>query len=189
MKAYALVLGFVGLALLGLVGLQRSPMALPLVVPPPGPPALGIDTSSYQHPGGARIDWRAVREAGVSYVYVKATEGSDRVDPWFGRDWSGVAAAGLYRGAYHYARPEAGSAVGDADAFVAVLGKLGAPEDLPPALDVEDAGGLDPIALAAWVGEWVAEVEQQTGRTPVIYTRASFWTVQMANTDRFADSP
>lgn len=188
-KTYALVLSFVGLVLLGLVGLQRSPVTLPLVVPPPGPPARGIDTSSYQHPGGVHIDWRAVRDAGVSYVYVKATEGSDRVDPWFRRDWSGVAAAGLYRGAYHYARPQKGSAAADADAFVAVVGKLGAPEDLPPALDLEDAGGLDPTALAAWVGEWVAEVEHITGRTPVIYTRASFWTVQMANTDRFADSP
>jgi GH25 family lysozyme M1 (1,4-beta-N-acetylmuramidase) len=184
-----LLIGFVALLLVGLVGLQRTPVPLPLVSPPPGPPALGIDTSSYQHPHGARIDWLAVRGAGVSYVYLKATEGSDLVDPWFTRDWSGVAAAGLYRGAYHYARPEAGSAMADADAFLEVAGKLGATGDLPPALDVEEAGALDPAALADWVGDWAGEVEQRTGRTPVVYTRASFWTLRMAGTDRFAASP
>ena len=187
-KTTAVLGAFIGLTVVGLVGLQRMAVPPPLVTPPPGPPAAGIDTSSFQHPHGARVDWRAVRESGISYAYVKATEGSDLVDPWFARDWAGVAKAGLYRGAYHYARPEAGTAVADADRFLRVMGPLDGPGDLPPALDVEEAGTLDPTALADWVASWLAEVEQHTGRTPVIYTRASFWTAHLADTDRFATS-
>ncbi len=64
-----------------------------------------------------------------------------------------------------------------------------APGDLPPALDLEDNGGLDPVALAQWVTDWMAEVTGRTGRTPVIYTRASFWAESMANTTQFAAAP
>lgn len=189
LEAAALVVGFAGLLGVALLRLQPVPVPPPLVVPPPGRAAAGIDTSSYQHPEGAKIDWLAVRAAGVSYAYVKATEGSDLVDPWFRRDWAGVAAAGLYRGAYHYSRPEPGSAVGDADHFLDVVGRLNRPGDLPPALDVEQSGGMDPDALAAWVADWVAEVRQRTDRTPVIYTRSSFWNAEMGGTVRFSGAP
>jgi lysozyme len=161
----------------------------PLVAPPPGEPAAGVDTSSYQHVGRHRIDWRAVRRSGVSYALIKATEGSTHDDPWFERDWKAAASAGLYRGAYHYARPAAGTAAGDAGHFLDVVGTLDGREDLPPVLDLEDDGGLAPDALAAWVGEWADTVQQRTGRRPIIYTGPHFWTVSMAGTQQFADSP
>ncbi|MGZ4710241.1 MAG: glycoside hydrolase family 25 protein [Acidimicrobiales bacterium] len=161
----------------------------PLVAPPADQPASGIDTSSYQHVGRHRIDWVAVRRSGVSYALIKATEGSSLDDPWFERDWKAAAAAGLYRGAYHYARPAAGTAADDAGHFLDVVGPLDGREDLPPVLDLEEDGGLDPDALAGWVGDWVATVEQRTGRRPIIYAGSHFWGDRMADTPRFADSP
>ncbi len=163
--------------------------AEPLVVPSPDEPASGIDTSNHQHTGSRKIDWSAVRRSGVSYVVVKATEGSTFDDPWFTRDWKAVGAAGLYRGAYHYARPVVGSAVADAGHFLDVVGPLDAREDLPPVLDLEDNGGLDPAALADWVAEWVDTVAQRTGRQPIVYATPHFWADSMAGTDQFAGNP
>src|SRR5271155_5396665 len=55
----------------------------------------GIDISHHQ----LTIDWSLVKTAGLSFVYVKATEGADIVDERFAANWAGAADAGLARGA------------------------------------------------------------------------------------------
>src|SRR3954469_22575193 len=62
----------------------------------------GPDVASYQHPYGQRILWRKVAAAGHEFAIVKATEGRNYRNPWFGRDYRGARAAGLARGAYHF---------------------------------------------------------------------------------------
>ncbi|MHB8506294.1 MAG: glycoside hydrolase family 25 protein [Acidimicrobiales bacterium] len=62
----------------------------------------GVDVSSWQHPGGAAIDWSSVYDAGYRFAIVKATQGVDYVNPWFGRDHEDAYAAGLMVGAYHF---------------------------------------------------------------------------------------
>jgi lysozyme len=47
----------------------------------------GIDISRWQ----GEIDWAAVKGAGTRFVYMKATEGGDHVDPAFQRNWEGGA--------------------------------------------------------------------------------------------------
>lgn len=44
-------------------------------------PIHGIDISRWQ----GEIDWTAVKAAGTRFVYMKATEGGDHVDPTFQR--------------------------------------------------------------------------------------------------------
>lgn len=58
----------------------------------------GIDVSHHQ----GQIDWRRVRQDGISFTYVKATEGGDWTDPRFEMNWRGAGEAGLRRGAYHF---------------------------------------------------------------------------------------
>src|SRR5437867_1330928 len=58
----------------------------------------GIDVSHYQ---GA-INWDDVASGGISFAYIKATEGTNFVDPLFAQNWAGAEAAGLRRGAYHF---------------------------------------------------------------------------------------
>ena len=186
--AALVAVGFLVALTAGLAALTPK-RAQPLVAPPAGEPASGIDTSSYQHVGRHRIDWSAVRGSGVSYALIKATEGSTLDDPWFERDWKAAATAGLYRGAYHYARPAPGTAAADAGHFLDVVGSLDGREDLPPVLDLEENGGLDPDALADWVAAWLDAVEQRTGRRAIIYTGPHFWGDSMAGTERFAGHP
>lgn len=79
-------------------GVGVSSLSSGVVTTPDDHAIKGIDVSKFQ---GA-IDWSTVRAAGVSFAYIKATEGGDRVDDRFAENWSGAAIAGVPRGAYHF---------------------------------------------------------------------------------------
>ena len=61
-------------------------------------PIQGIDVSKYQ----GNIDWDAVKNSGVKFVWIKATEGGDRADERFEANWAGAKQVGIARGAYHF---------------------------------------------------------------------------------------
>ena len=162
-----------------------------LLAEPSGAWPRGVDVSSWQHPDGEPIDWNAVRNAGIRFAIIKATEGTSYTNPYFAGDRADAAAAGLGVGAYHYARPALpiSTAVDQARHFLAATGQTRTPGHLAPVLDIEVTGGLDAKALADWTRAFLEEVETQTGRTPIIYTYRSFWTDQMGNTKEFAQYP
>jgi lysozyme len=137
-----------------------------------GGPLPGIDVSHWQ----GTIDWGAARADGVEFAFIKATEGGDYTDPRFAANWAGARQAGVVRGAYHFFRPQT-DAMAQAAHFLRTVTL--APGDLPPVLDVEVTDGRAADAIAAGVRTWLAEVERVTGRRPILYTRASFWTAQM----------
>jgi lysozyme len=137
-------------------------------------PVHGIDISRWQ----GEIDWASVKAAGTRFVYMKATEGGDHVDPAFQRNWDGARRAGIPRGAYHFVywcRPAHEQAVwfkqqipNDADA-------------LPPVLDVEWNGHsrtcpkkIDRTLALEKIRLMLDELEQLTGKKPVIYTDITF---------------
>jgi GH25 family lysozyme M1 (1,4-beta-N-acetylmuramidase) len=151
----------------------------------------GPDVAVYQHPNGAAIDWRAVRNDGRSFTFIKSTEGTTYTNPYFASDWKAAGAAGLYRGSYHYARPSAtaGSAKAQADYFASALGDLSLPGTLPPVLDLENNGQLSVAALRTWVSTFLSEVQARTQRVPMIYTYPSFWNNQMGASTDFHQYP
>src|ERR1044071_3304348 len=61
-------------------------------------PVRGIDVSHHQ----GNIDWKSVKTSGITFAYLKATEGSDFADADFPANWHGSAKPGLVRGAYHF---------------------------------------------------------------------------------------
>lgn len=145
----------------------------------------GIDVASWQHPGGAAIDWPAVRRAGQRYVWVKSTEGFTYMNPWYGRDMVGARNAGLFVGAYHYARPSrpvVANAVREANRFADTVVQFGGQGVLPPVLDLEEHGGLSKAELASWTKVFLDTLEGRTGRTPMIYTGGYFWNDHVGST-------
>jgi lysozyme len=58
----------------------------------------GIDVSDHQ----GTVDWNAVRQTGMVFAFIKATDGITWTDPDFATNWSGATAANLLRGAYHF---------------------------------------------------------------------------------------
>jgi GH25 family lysozyme M1 (1,4-beta-N-acetylmuramidase) len=94
--------------------------------------ALGIDIYRYQ----TVTDWNAVKRHGVSFVYVKGTDGGGPAIVRADAQVRGAQSIGLPVGLYHYAQlspsPEA-----QADVLTAEVLRLDA-TGLPPALDLED---------------------------------------------------
>lgn len=172
-----------GLLLAGLAPVSPARAAAPALT--------GPDVASYQHPSGAAINWSAVRSSGQAWAFVKATEATGYTNPYFAADWRGIAAAGLYRGAYHFARPNPsnGTARAQADVFADTIGTQRQAGTLPPTLDLEDNGGLGPTDLRNWVQSFLDELQTRTGRVPMIYTYPSFWQNRMASSTAFARYP
>lgn len=162
--------------------LRRALLLLPLLLVPTVPVAhadeapRGIDVARYQHPHDAVIDWDAVRGAGVSFVYVKATDGTTYVNPWHADDLPRARAHGLAAGSYHFARPALPltTALDQADLFVRRIGNQRQSQLLPPALDLESTGGLTRGDLTAWAQLFLDEVRARTGRTPVVYSYPNY---------------
>jgi GH25 family lysozyme M1 (1,4-beta-N-acetylmuramidase) len=148
---------------------------------------VGSDVASWQHPHHSAIAWHAVRAQGHRFVFIKATEGTGYINPYFRRDWRGTVRAKIYRGAYHFARPSRNlhSAVAQAHRFVHVAGRAHARGDLPPTLDLEATGGLRPARLIAWTRTWLRTVTHLTGRRPMIYSYHQFWSHAMHHTRAF----
>ena len=60
----------------------------------------GIDVSVYQ----GRIDYSRVRASGIQVVYIKASEGTTIIDPYFRTNYDNAKAEGLKIGFYHFVR-------------------------------------------------------------------------------------
>jgi len=140
----------------------------------------GIDISRYQ----VVADWLDVKKAGIDFVFVKATEGVDFVDPSFERDWAALKEHGFVRGAYHFYRPE-DDPVQQATHFTSTV-KL-EPTDLPPVVDIEVLDKTNPAELSKNLLIWIETVAQKCGKTPIIYTGNSFW--NRYETDGFGNYP
>ncbi len=135
----------------------------------------GIDVSRHQND----IDWHSVAASGITFAWIKATEGGDFLDVQFRRNWQLAAAAGVRRGAYHFVtwcRP----AQDQAAWFVANV--AADPEALPPVLDVEWNPQSRSCARHAPKAEALATMtiileamEKAYGKAPVIYAPADFF--------------
>jgi GH25 family lysozyme M1 (1,4-beta-N-acetylmuramidase) len=177
---------------------QVAPRAAVPAAAPAGYPVTGIDVSSNDHSGGRSIDWAGQANAGVRFAYVKATEGVGYVNPYFDSDYHAAKNQGLYVGAYHFARPDSGNPVGQADYFINNAQWTVDGATLVPFLDIEwpyaslglpDCWGLTPAQLSTWIGAFVNEVQVRIGRPPMIYTNSNWWNPCTASDPSFANLP
>lgn len=127
----------------------------------------GIDIS--HHNGEIDFDKLAEKDADVSFVYIKATEGTDFIDPKFLQNSRRAIASGVPTGAYHFFRYDSD---GELQALNFMRAMRGRNFKLPPAIDVEDWGNPDGHAKALIVERLRALTDclTQEGYTPVIYT-------------------
>jgi GH25 family lysozyme M1 (1,4-beta-N-acetylmuramidase) len=155
---------------------------------------VGPDVSSNNHSHGHALNWRTVQRAGVAFAFIKATEGRDYVNPKFASDFH--AAGRIFKGAYHYARPSGrnhaqivADAKAEADHFIRIAGAMRGKGILPPVLDIEDSGTLNPHQMKWWTRIWLRRVKVLTGRTPIIYTYPDFWKQKLRNSVEFRAYP
>ncbi|WP_255949485.1 GH25 family lysozyme [Streptomyces odontomachi] len=138
----------------------------------------GLDVSGYQE----NVNWASVAANGASFAYVKATEGTTYTSGQFSQQYNGSAAAGLIRGAYHFARPDTSGAVAQADFFVDHGGAwTDDGRTLPGALDIEYAPsgntcyGLGKSTMVSWIAAFRDEYHSRTGVYPAIYSTTDWW--------------
>ncbi len=156
-------------------------------VVPKGTYCYGIDISHYQQDiqwdslmvltDGARRTIRSKLTAKdikpISFVFIKATEGSSMKDRKFKDHWKEAEKRNIPKGAYHFFRS---SKSGDIQArhFIRTVGEIG-PDDLPPVLDIETIHrGCSLKMLNDRALDWLETISDHYGRKPVIYSSASF---------------
>ncbi|MBD8554837.1 glycoside hydrolase family 25 protein [Rhizobium sp. CFBP 8762] len=134
----------------------------------------GIDISKWQ----GDIDWRQVRNSGVAFAFIKATEGKDRVDDRFAEHWQNARAAGIPYAPYHFYY-FCSSADDQADWFIRNVPKSAV--HLPPVLDVEWNGESKTctyrppaITVQAEMKRFMDRLESYYGKRPIIYTSVDF---------------
>jgi lysozyme len=148
----------------------------------------GIDVSKYQ----GDIDWGQVKESGVAFAYIKATEGGDKTDSKFQYNWEASKAAGVPRGAYHFVywcrQPHEEIAN-----FAAVVPND--PEALPPVLDVEPTPESKSCKRTLYREEAIRDMrlmleamERHYGKKPVIYSSVDFYQA-ILQPDALSDYP
>jgi lysozyme len=151
-------------------------------------PIHGIDVSKYQ----GEVDWRAVADSGVKFVWIKATEGGDHLDERFQANWQAAKLAGIPRGAYHFVywcRPP----IEEVTWFEQ---NVPVEDDaLPPVLDVESDSEsktcrrhLEQQQTIADMKLMLEEMERHFGKRPVIYTSVDFYEAILSD-GAFADYP
>ncbi|MGO4872519.1 MAG: glycoside hydrolase family 25 protein [Roseiarcus sp.] len=151
-------------------------------------PIHGIDVSKYQ----GTIDWNAVANSGVGFVWIKATEGGDYRDERFQANWEGAKQAGIPHGAYHFmywCRP----AIEEATWFDQNVPVEA--DALPPVLDVEPTPDsrtckrrLEREPTIADMKVMLDEMERHYGKRPIIYTSLDFYRAILSD-GAFADYP
>jgi lysozyme len=144
----------------------------------------GIDVSEYQ----GEIDWQAVADSGVSFCFVKCTEGAESSDPMFATNWAAMKGVGIIRSAYHFFVASKDPVV-QANNFLRLTQKVWENSDLPPVLDLEKTYFLNPSSVLDRAQIWINTVEKALGRKPILYTFPNFWHEGMGDTSRFNNYP
>ncbi|HTG65874.1 MAG TPA: glycoside hydrolase family 25 protein [Flavobacterium sp.] len=135
--------------------------------------AIGIDVSEYQD----EISWDEVQtldgDYQLSFVFIRATVGNDRLDKRFKENWLKAKENKLIRGAYHYYRPNENS-IEQAELFIKTV-RL-EKDDLPPVLDIEKLPENQSIErLKVGLKRWLIAVEGHYKVKPIIYTGERYY--------------
>lgn len=129
----------------------------------------GIDMSHYQ----GEVFWQAIGEnANMAYVYLKATEGGDRIDHRYEENINLAHSHGLKVGSYHFYRPKTDQQK-QLQNFMTQC--LPGEQDLIPMIDVETTGGLASEELCDSLIKFLQLVEKAYKQKPLLYTYTNFY--------------
>jgi lysozyme len=130
-------------------------------------PVRGVDVSAYQ----GDIDWETLSSQGVSFVFIKATEGSTFVDPNFDYNYKQAQKTNQRVGAYHFFSYDS-SGETQANNFIQTVEKC--ESMLPPVIDIEFYGDKEKnipeqSAVRKQLSILIEMLESKYGMKPIIY--------------------
>ncbi len=139
----------------------------------------GIDVSKWQ----GEIDWGKVKNDRIVFAFLKASQGVDKIDSTFARNWRVTDSLGIAHGAYHFYEPEK-PPIPQLENYLSQV-KL-QPTDLPPVLDLEGFV-LNRTEFQQNVQIWLDSAEAHFRKKPVIYCSIRYYKAHLA--DKFSDYP
>ncbi|SEF11797.1 Lyzozyme M1 (1,4-beta-N-acetylmuramidase), GH25 family [Arthrobacter alpinus] len=154
----------------------------------------GLEVSEWQ----SEMNWAAQKTDGITYSYIKATEGNSFTNSHFATQQSASKAAGLLTGAYHLASPDVSTGAEQAHYFVTNGGVWNLKgSTMPPGIDLaanpgtqtDSCYGLTPAQMVSWITDFSNIMVLRVGRLPAIFTTTSWWNQCTANSQAFKDSP
>ncbi len=179
----------------------------------PGGRIHGADISRWQHPGGKKIDFVKMYNAGVRFVMIKSSDTRDESDLEARKhmpvDRAAAQAAGLFTGFYHYTSlpnttdPAAVIADAQTQAQKAIwrLASVGgySEKDLPYALDLENncvvptrtgcAKYTSKKLITLFAVTWLKTMAEKTGRQPILYSYSRFLESAMIRNSELKNYP
>ena len=131
---------------------------------------VGVDVSEFQE----TIDMSVLKQQGIQFVIIRATEGSSYQDVCFAENWKNARDSGLLRGAYHFFSFDS-SGASQALNFINTVRELRG--DMVPFVDVEYYGDKrsNPPEKEDVISElkvYLDALEDYYGVKPVIYCSA-----------------
>lgn len=134
----------------------------------------GIDLSHYQ----GEVFWEAIGDnSKMAYVYLKATEGGDRIDDKYEQNIELAHKYGLKVGSYHFFRPKTPLKL-QLENFNAQCRP--SQQDLIPMIDVETKQGLSNDAFRDSLMTFLTMVEKAYHQKPLVYTGTNFYNRYMS---------
>ncbi len=138
---------------------------------------IGVDVSEYQD----KIDMKRLSEQNVSFVYIRATEGSSYQDACFRENWKNAHDCGLPAGAYHFFSFDSSGGT-QAQNFIDTVGELEG--DLLPVVDFEYYGDKeknrpDKEKVLQELHIFLDILEKKYGVKPMIYTLKNIYSVYL----------
>ena len=129
----------------------------------------GIDISHYQ----GSVFWEAIgNNSKMAYVYLKATEGGDRIDHMYEENIHLAHRYGLKVGSYHFFRPKT-PLQQQLDNFM--MQCRPGDQDLIPMIDVESTGKLSTEEFCDSLLTFLEMVTKAYHQRPLVYTGNNFY--------------
>ena len=129
----------------------------------------GIDLSHYQ----GDVFWETVGEnSKMAYVYLKASEGGDRIDTKYERNIELAHKYGLKVGSYHFFRPKTDL---NKQPLNFMTQCRPGEQDLIPMIDIETKSGLDTEEFCDSLFKFIHLVEKAYNQKPLLYTFVNFY--------------
>lgn len=148
---------------------------------------LGIDISVWQDDNSTpqMMDFGKAKAAGAKFVFIKSSQ-AGYLDQDYVKNWMNAEGV-LPRGAYHFYDWRASYQL-QIDLFCRLIGND--PGELPPVLDYEMRTSAPARATAAGAAlRFLKDIENRTGKKPMIYTSPGYWDSYGVNNPEFAKYP
>lgn len=127
----------------------------------------GIDVSEWQ----GRIDFERVKQSGIDIVYIRVSEGTDYIDPYFKENYEQARENDLKTGFYHYVTARTTEeARKEAEFFVSNI--KGTQPDCKLAMDFEVFGDLSKNEINEISKVFLETVQELSGKECIIYSDA-----------------